>query len=454
MATVPQRQGVLSVSALTNLIKNALEGGFPAVWVKGELTGVKHAPSGHVYFSLKDREAQIDAVIWRREHGRLDFALRDGDQVEAFGDISVYAPRGRYQLNVREMRAAGLGALLQELEKLKKRLHAEGLFATERKRPLPKYPMSVGVVTSPVGAAVRDIVKVLRQRWPSIRIVLAPVRVQGEGAAGEITAAIRRFDRFRGVDLLIVGRGGGSIEDLWAFNQEHVVRAVATSRVPVIAAVGHEVDVTLTDLAADVRAATPSNAAEIAVPVRDKVWDHVARCTDALASAIHAGVTRRRRRLETLLEQHGFRRQRDWLSFLQQRVDDFRARIESGARGRLRGARQRIESVAQRYGLRGWPSRLAERRLRARHGGERLRGALARGVHARRVRLESYGHRLRALSPRLVLERGYCLARRPDGTLVRVAEGLVVGERIALEFARGEADARIEQVRPGGTDGT
>lgn len=431
MATVPQRQGVLSVSALTNLIKNALEGGFPAVWVKGELSGVKHAPSGHVYFCLKDRDAQIDAVIWKREHGRLDFALRDGDQVEAFGDLSVYAPRGRYQLNVREMRAAGLGALLQELEKLKKKLLAEGLFATERKRPLPKYPMSVGVVTSPVGAAVRDIVKVLRQRWPSIRIVLAPVRVQGEGAAGEITAAIRRFDRFRGVDLLIVGRGGGSIEDLWAFNQEHVVRAIASSRVPVIAAVGHEVDVTLTDLAADVRAATPSNAAEIAVPVRDKVWDHVARCTDALANAIHVGLTRRRRRLETLLEQHGFRRQRDWLSFLQQRIDDFRARIESGARVRLRGARQ----------------------LRSRLDAERLQSALVRGIHARRSRLESHGHRLRALSPRLVLERGYCLARRPDGTLVRVAEGLVVGERIALEFARGEADARIEEVRPGGNDG-
>src|SRR2546421_2366585 len=258
MATVPPKQGVLSVSALTNLIKDTLEGGFPAVWVKGELSGVKHAPSGHVYFCLKDREAQIDAVIWKRERGRLDVALRDGDQVEAFGDISVYAPRGRYQLNVRELRAAGLGALLQALEQLKKKLLAEGLFAVERKRPLPRYPMSVGLVTSATGAAVRDIVKVLRQRWPSIRIVLAPVRVQGEGAAGAITAAIPRFDRFRGVDLLIVGRGGGSIEDLWAFNQEHVVRAVAGARVPVIAAVGHEVDVTLTDLAADVRAATPS----------------------------------------------------------------------------------------------------------------------------------------------------------------------------------------------------
>jgi len=426
MATAPQTEGVLSVSSLTQRIKDTLEDAFPAVWVKGELTGVRKAASGHLYFSLKDAASQLDCVMWKSTFARLGFDPQDGAEVEAFGDVTVYPPRGRYQLAARELRPAGMGALLLALEQRKRALQAEGLFDAARKRPLPRYPMRIGLVTSPVGAAVRDLISVLRARWPSIGIVLAPVRVQGEGAAEEIAAAIRDFGRLHGVDLLIVGRGGGSIEDLWAFNEEIVVRAVAGAAVPVIAAVGHEVDWTLTDLAADVRAATPSNAAELAVRVRDEVAAEVARRRDALTRALTQGMAERRRRLQRLLDQYGFRRQRDALGLIQQRVDDFTARLET--------ALQRWRAAAA----------TAETRLQA---------ALIERLTAQRTRLLGYGDRLRALSPRLVLERGYCLARRPDGTLVRSVEGLAVGELLALEFARGEADARIEGLRPGGRDG-
>jgi len=452
VATVPQVEGVLSVSALTQRIKDTLEATFPGVWVKGELTGVKRAPSGHLYFSLKDAGSQLDAVMWKSTVQRLGFEPQDGAEVEAFGDVTVYAARGRYQLTAREMRPAGMGALLLALEQLKRRLQAEGLFDAARKRPLPAFPMRVGLVTSPIGAAVRDMVKVLRARWPSIAIVLAPVRVQGEGAAQEIAAAIERFGRLPGVDLLIVGRGGGSIEDLWAFNEEVVVRAVAASKLPVIAAVGHEVDWTLTDLAADVRAATPSNAAELAVRVRAEVEDRVARLADHMARALEAGMAERRRRLQGLIEKYGFRRQRDALGLQQQRIDDFLARLTAATGGRLARARDRLRGLAQRYGLREWPREIGRRREQAAAARERLAVVLVERMNAARTRLVGYGDRLRALSPRLVLERGYCLARQPDGTLVRSAEGLTVGGRLQLEFARGEADARIEAVRPGGRD--
>jgi exodeoxyribonuclease VII large subunit len=454
VATAPDAERVLSVTQLTALIKGALAEAFPAVWVRGELSGVKrYGASGHLYFSLKDGGAVLGAVMWRSRNTRLAFDPRDGMEVEAFGAISVYEARGQYQLVVEEMRPAGLGALLLALEELKRRLAAEGLFAPERKRPLPRYPGCVGLVTSPVGAAVRDMVKVLRQRWPSVRIVLAPVRVQGEGAAAEIAAAIGRFDRWGGADLLIVGRGGGSIEDLWAFNEEPVVRAIAAARAPVISAVGHEVDVTLADLAADVRAATPSNAAELAVRVRSEVAARVRELGAGLDRAVREGVAERRRRLDVLLGKYGFRRQEEVLQNQRQRIDEVMERLRGAVRRRVASARELLDALARRYGLREWRRALTAHRERLAGTRERLERALVPALLARRTRLAGCADRLRALSPRMVLERGYCLARAPNGTLLRSAEGIAVGELLRIEFARGEADARVEAVRPGGSDG-
>jgi exodeoxyribonuclease VII large subunit len=453
MAISPAPDSILSVGALTRLIKETLGDAFPAVWVKGELTGFKRSDRGHLYFSLKEgKDALIECVMWKGTAGRLSFEPRDGTEVEAFGSISVYEPRGRYQLVAEELRPGGLGALLIALEELKRRLQAEGIFDAARKRVLPRYPQRIGLVTSPVGAAVRDMVKVLRARWPGIEIVLAPVRVQGEGAAAEIAAAIERFNRYMRVDVLIIGRGGGSLEDLWAFNEEPVVRAIAGSRIPTISAVGHEVDWTLADLAADVRAATPSNAAEIAVRDHVEVAHRVEVFAARAERAVRQGITERRVHLVGLLEKYGFRRQRDALGFWQQRVDDLLERLSSRMRETLASARERLEAARTRYGLREWPRQIAARRVEIATIAERLTAAAVESLHARRLRIAGYDDRLRALSPRLVMERGYCLVRGPDGRLLRVAAELAVGENITVEFARGEADARIEAVRTGDDD--
>jgi exodeoxyribonuclease VII large subunit len=453
MALSPAPDAILTVAALTRLIKEALESEFPAVWVRGEITNCKRADSGHLYFSLKDAsKATLSCMMWRDDAARLRFAPRDGTEVEAFGRIEVYPPRGSYQLVVGEMRPGGLGALLIAFEELKRKLQAEGLFEAARKRPLPRYPRRIGLVTSPVGAAVRDLVTVLRARWRPIEIVIAPTRVQGEGAALEIAAAIRRFDRYGGVDVLIVGRGGGSLEDLWAFNEEPVVRAIVASRIPVISAVGHEVDVTLADLAADVRAATPSNAAELAVRDAREIHRRVGLLESRLAAAVRRGIADRRRHVLQLTGKYGFRRQKDGIGIWQQRIDDLAGRLRGALDTRLARARARLAAVQRRYGLREPPRALTRDRQRIAARERRLSDAVVRAAFERRGRLGAFGDRLRALSPRLVLERGYCLARGPDGTLVRAADALRVKDRVALEFARGGAEATIEAIRAGETD--
>ena len=458
MSSVPAARDtddrILSVLELTGLIKGTLEGTFPAVWVRGEVSGCKRADSGHVYFTLKDgRDAVLSCAMWRTAAQRLRFEPRDGLQVEAFGAIEVYPQRGNYQLIVRELRPAGIGARLLALEELKKKLQAEGLFDPARKRPLPRYPRRIGIVTSPVGAAVRDLVKVARARWPSIGLVLAPVRVQGEGAAVEIASAIRRFNRYGEVDLLIVGRGGGSIEELWPFNEEIVVRAIAASAIPVVSAVGHEVDWTLADLAADVRAATPSNAAELAVPSRAEEQRRVEALSARMKRAMQQGLLGQRRRLAALTQTYGFQRHRDLLDRMRQRIDDVIERGRQALRSRVRGARAGLAALTAGYGLREFLRAIRERRQRLAAISERIEDRLTQQIPERRRQVENLQHRLRALSPRLVLERGYCLVRRADGRLLRDSAELGVGDLVTMEFARGEADARVEAVRTGGNDG-
>ncbi len=452
MALLPsQEDRVLSVGELTRAIKETLTDAFPGVWVKGEVSGLKRPDSGHLYFSLKEgTTAVIACAMWRNAAMKLDFPLRDGGEVEAYGEIDVYAPRGGYQLIIKQLRPAGLGALLLQLEELKRRLTAEGLFAAERKRPLPRYPRRIGVVTSPVGAAVRDIVTVLRGRWPGIEVVLAPVKVQGEGAASEIAAAIERFNRYGRIDVLIVGRGGGSMEDLWAFNEEVVVRAIAGSAIPVISAVGHEVDTTLADFAADVRAATPSNAAEIAVRDALEMSHRVRTLEDRASRAVRGTLTQRRRVLDSLLGQYGFRRVRDVFTALQQRVDDLRERIDTAVHAELGARRDRVAALARAYGLREYPRTLVRRRDGVVALAQRLESCTVSTVLYAKRRVSAIEDRLRALSPRRVLERGYTLVRNAEGRLVRGVEALERGDHVTIEFARGDAVAAIETIRKGG----
>jgi exodeoxyribonuclease VII large subunit len=455
MATLPAPEDrILSVGELTLAIKEMLAGAFPGQWVKGEISGYRGPqPSGHLYFKLKDAEAQLDCAMFKMNAMRLAFTPKDGQEVEAFGEISVYPPRGNYQLVIKQMRVAGIGALLAQLEELKRRLTAEGLFEAARKQPLPRYPATIGVVTSPVGAAVRDIVKVLRARWPGVRIVLAPVKVQGEGAAAEIATAIQRFDRWGGADLLIVGRGGGSIEDLWAFNEEVVVRAIAGARVPIISAVGHEVDTTLADFAADVRAATPSNAAEIAVRDVTAVRREVAESLRRMDTLVRTRLDRLRHGLESLLKRHGFRRIKDVFQYWQQRMDELRDKLDASLRRRLADARERLAGLVAAYGFReALKRRIVDARAQLEPAPKRLTDLVVARIHDRRRLMISLEQQLLGLSPKRVLERGYALVKGTDGTFVRSAEALAVGDGVTLEFARGEADATVTTIRKGGSD--
>ncbi len=454
--TVPPaaEERVLSVGELARALKETLNEAFPAVWVKGEVSGFKRYDSGHLYFSLKDgTPAVVQAAMFRNWASKLAFQPKDGAEVEAYGEIDFYGPSGRCQLLVRAMRPAGVGALLLQLEELKRRLAAEGLFDAARKRPLPPFPARVGLVTSPTGAAVRDVIKVLRARWPGIGIVLAPVRVQGAGAAQEIAAAIERFNRFGGVDVLIVGRGGGSLEDLWAFNEEPVVRAIAASAIPVVSAVGHEVDTTLADLAADVRAATPSNAAELAVRDAAELKRLVVARSERALRDLRRIVQVRRDRVDALHGKYGFRRVRDVFGTMQQRVDDARGRIEAAAKGRVRGARQAAEAAVRAWALREFPARVAARRGGVEERLKRLQAAAVERVLLEKRGLEALVAQLRALSPRHVLERGYALARGADGRILRGPEALAAGDVVTIEFARGEAETVVRTVRTGGRHG-
>lgn len=396
-------QPVWTVSQLTDQIKEVLEGTFPAVWVSGEISNLSQPHSGHCYLTLKDNQAQIRGVIWRTTAAKLRFDLCDGLEVICHGYLDLYAPRGTYQLVIQQIEPKGLGALERALIKLRDKLQAEGLFHPARKRALPRFPRRVAFVTSPTGAAVRDFLEVLRRRWQGVEVLVVPVRVQGDGSAAEIAQAIAAVNRLATpIDVLVVGRGGGSLEDLWSFNEEIVVRAIHASRIPVVSAVGHEIDVTLSDLVADVRAATPSEAAERIAPALDDVLAYVRRQEERLRLALRNRAAAARSRLDRVAASRVFRRPAERVQMLSLRVDELDARMNRAMKHRL----------------------------------ERARGQ----ADAKAVQLES-------LSPLAVLGRGYSLTQRlRDGQLVRRAEDVQAGEQLLTRLANGEVVSRVEQV--------
>ncbi len=331
-----------SVSELTREIKYLLEEGFPAVWLQGEISNFVHHSSGHMYFSLKDSEAQISVVMWRQRNLALSFTPADGMSVQAFGQVRVYEKRGNYQFDVLKMTPVGVGDLQRAFEKLKARLAAEGLFDEEHKKDIPAFPQTVGVITSPTGAAVRDIVRIIQRRMPSTQIILRPTVVQGQEAAKDISNAIREFNEYGKAEVLIVGRGGGSLEDLWAFNEETVARAIYASRIPIVSAVGHEIDFTIADFVADLRAATPSAAAELVTPVREDLLETVqtllARCHQNIIRSLRL----RRERLQRMSSHYGLRRPGDLILQKRQRLDELSMRMERSLLQRLALQRQKV----------------------------------------------------------------------------------------------------------------
>ena len=391
---------VLSVSELNEIIRGRLETGMDGLWVAGELSNVYAAPSGHAYFTLKDHRSQIAAVMFRRYAERLRFRLEDGMQLVCFGRVGLYEARGAVQFYAEEAEARGKGALAVAFEQLKNRLEREGLFDRERKKPLPFLPRTIGIVTSLHGAAVRDMLAILGQRFPDRRVVIRPVRVQGEGAAEEIAQGIRELDGSGLPDVMIVGRGGGSLEDLWAFNEEAVARAIAAAKVPVVSAVGHEIDVTIADFVADRRAATPTAAAEMVAPVRRELAERLAALSGRLRRGVEGPMERRRESL------------RHWAR-----------RLADPSRG-LRQGQMRLDDLSRRL-LRRQEDSVSRLRERLGHLTERLRG----------------------VDPLAVLGRGYSIVYRvSDGGIVKDASSLRKGHRVRVDFAAGRAVCQVEDV--------
>jgi len=389
----------LTVSELTRKIKQILESGFPSIAVQGEISNFKRHSSGHLYFTMKDEAAQLPCVMWRSRAAVLSFLPSDGLKAIASGRISVYEVRGSYQLDVQSLRPLGAGELQAAFEELKKRLGAEGLFDPSRKRPLPVYPTRIGLVTSPTGAVLQDMKNVFRRRFPGLQLVLVPVRVQGAGAAAEIAEAVDDLSRYGSLDLVIVARGGGSLEDLWAFNEEIVARAIARSRVPVVSAVGHETDFTIADFVADVRAPTPSAAAELVVPDRRQILENVADSWYRIQQSVLGILGDKRERIHNLLNSYAFNRPVDLLRQHSQHVDETLRTLHRVA--------------AHAFAL-----------TEAREG--------------------SLDQRLRALDPRLALRRGYAIVRK-DGAIVSSVRKVHAGETVDMEFQDGRVRSTIEQ---------
>lgn len=435
-----------TVSELSGALKRTVEDAYGHVRVRGELGRVTRAKSGHLYLDLKDERACLDGVMWKGMAGALSFRPEEGLEVIAEGRLSTFPGRSKYQMIIDRLEPAGEGALMALLEARKRQLAAEGLFAEERKRPLPFLPRVIGVVTSPTGAVIRDILHRLEDRFP-VHVLLWPVLVQGEKAAEQITAAIEGFNALPEggpvpvPDVLIVARGGGSIEDLWCFNEESVVRAAANSRIPLISAVGHETDTTLIDYASDRRAPTPTGAAEMAVPVRRELAERLAQGQLRLAGALQRGLDRKASDLKSAAR--ALPRPETLIGDARQRVDYAAGRLEGAGRTLVQSRLSRFEAVAA--GLRPNALRrdIDEKRRRFAQCGDRLAPVYARSLSQHERMLESLGARLSSVSHESVLRRGFALVTDSDGRLVRSAKALSDGQAVTLRLADGVREARV-----------
>ena len=444
-----------TVSEINGASRDLLEEAYPDVWIQGEISNFKPHGSGHCYFSLKDARSQINAVMFRGATGTMRFSPTDGLSVLARGRVTVYEARGSFQMVVQWMEPLGIGSLQIAFERLKAKLKAEGLFDPERKRPIPSLPRRVGVVTSPTGAALRDILRVLHRRAAGVHVLIAPCRVQGEGAAGEIVAAIEALNAFsdRGgewrLDALIVGRGGGSIEDLWAFNEEAVARAIAASGVPVISAVGHEVDFTIADFVADLRAPTPSAAAEMVVRSAQELVAKVSSARTRLNQAARYLVLHHRTRLQAMARSRAFTRVESRLASAQQRRDEAQLRLTSTLHQRLILWRQRLGIAAERLSPRSLRVELSGRRAMLGSGVERLNRAMDSRRRRLRETLGSLEGVLRTLSPLAVLERGYAICQDGStGAVITSAANVMRGDEVRVLLARGQIGAKVDWTRP------
>lgn len=446
MQELPQRE-IYSVSQLNHAARSVLEGSFPLIWVEGEISNLVKPASGHLYFTLKDETASVRCAMFRQRNLRLGFTPENGMQILARAQVSLYEGRGEFQLIVEHIEEAGDGALRRAFDMLKQRLAAEGLFDAERKKPLPTLPRCIGVVTSPTGAAVRDILTVLRRRFPAIPVIIYPVQVQGTGAAAQIALAIRTASRRKDCDVLIVARGGGSLEDLWAFNEEAVARAIHACVLPVVTGIGHEIDFTIADFVADQRAATPSAAAELVSPDQSEWLQQFVRLQQRLETRIHDRLDRKRQTLDwlerRLQQQHPGSR----LRHQTQRLDELEQRLNHTQRVIFRHKHASLAEISARLHRHIPLHRLAQLQIHHANLEQRLHGALQLTLERSRQRLIAMSCALETVSPLATLGRGYAIVSRlPQHTVLRAARDAAPGDKIEAHLAHGRLICNVEKV--------
>jgi len=443
----PSQPGVraaLTVSALTERIQGLLETELFDVWVQGEVSNVRFATSGHWYFSLKDERAQVAAVVWRTAARLIRFRPEDGMQVIARGSLRVYPPRGSYQVSVEVLEPLGKGSLQEAFEQLKRKLAREGLFEPGRKRRLPLLPRRIGVVTSPTGAAIRDILQVLGRRYRNLEVLVYPARVQGPEAAGEVAAGIRALNRLEDLDVILLARGGGSLEDLWAFNDEQVARAIAGSRLPVLSGIGHETDATIADFVADARAPTPSAAAETVVQAKVDLTARIATLDGRIRTAARSRLASTRARVEAVTSHRVFAAEQGRLRSSAQAVDELTRRSELALERRRERARAALQETLRRLEAFRFDRQLAARRERLAAARERLARDAAARIERSRAALGRRAAQLDSLSPVAVLGRGYALVWNAERReLLRDAGSVSAGDVIHVRLHRGSLDATV-----------
>ena len=446
----PEPRRALSVSELTDRIQGVLETEFFDVWVEGEISNLKLASSGHWYFSLKDDKAQIAAVVWRNDARLVRFKPKDGMKVLARGQLRVYSPRGSYQLSVQVLEPLGKGSLQQAFEELKEKLEREGLFAQARKRPLPMLPRRIGVVTSPTGAVLKDILRVLRSRYANLEVLVYPAHVQGDDAAGDVAQGIRALNKLAArpggprLDVIVLARGGGSLEDLWAFNEEGVARAIAASAIPTISAVGHETDFTIADFVADLRAATPSAAAERVVQAKEDLQARVRALDERRDAALRLKLARTRHRVESAAVHRVFAAERNRIRNQAQRTDELLRRSEASLRRAVERGAAHARRLRERLEAFRLDRQLAARRERCAGLGRRLEDLFRSQTDRRRARLGRLAASLDGLSPLSVLGRGYALVwDEARGRLVRSALEVAPGEALRIRLHQGALRATV-----------
>ena len=443
----PKVAKILTVTELTHAIRGTLETKFSTVWVQGEVSNYKLHPSGHQYFTLKDQRAQIACVIFRNAMAPLRAPLGDGAQVQVYGNISVFEVRGQYQLSVRIVQTRGAGLLQAKFEALKRKLEAEGLFDPARKRALPKFPRRIGIVTSPTGAAIRDMLNVLCRRAPNVRIIINPVRVQGTGAAAEIATAIRELcapnELWPDVDLVVVARGGGSIEDLWEFNEEIVARAIFHASIPVVSAIGHEIDFTIADFVADMRAPTPSVAAELIVPDALELNRRLVELATWLDRCLRNFHSHQQTRLRFLSERTLARELMKRIRDAQQELDLVRESLHRDARRRVDDARANLVNAANAIKARNPQRELVALRNKLADLRRHFGTLVPQGLEKSRQRFQRTEGVLRALSPAATLRRGYSITTDSVGNVIRTVESIRVKMKIRTRVSDGEFESTV-----------